>query len=113
MSGGDGAAFDYPDVGQAGAFCVASAAGCASRPPPTRCTGWDYYGGPACSDPVGYGGALRSQRVELRADNPAAPAVHNGAVLRLDPLTGGIPASNPAGRMELAWGLRQPFRLTR
>jgi hypothetical protein len=65
-----------------------------------------YYNGSACHDPPNDGGALRAQRMET----PNGPRVLNGALIRVDPMTGSVPASNPTGVYQVAWGLRQPFR---
>jgi hypothetical protein len=67
-----------------------------------------YYNGSACQDPTNEvsGGALRSQRMETTN----GPRILNGALIRVDPVTGGVPASNPTGVYQVAWGLRQPFR---
>jgi glucose/arabinose dehydrogenase len=90
-SGGDGASFTFPDYGQAG-----------SPPNP-------------CGDPPNEGGALRSQDLRTGAD----PQSLNGTIIRVDPETGDALPSNPlAGRTDpdarriIAYGLRNPFRLT-
>ncbi len=89
VSSGDGASYDTVDVGATGT---------------QRCT-----------DPSGYGGALRSQSVR----RPAGTAAElNGTVLRLDPDTGAPAPGNPfAGDPDpirqrvLAYGLRNPYRI--
>jgi glucose/arabinose dehydrogenase len=98
-TGGDGASFNGVDYGQLGS-------------PVNPCA--DPPGG-AMSPPGAEGGALRSQDVRTGAD----PAALNGALLRLDPVTGAAAPDNPqAGsadaneRRILAHGLRNPFRLT-
>jgi glucose/arabinose dehydrogenase len=90
-SGGDGASFNWVDFGQGG--------GVIDR----------------CVDPPNEGGALRSQ--DLRT--PSDPVTLNGALLRVDPDTGAGSAGNPfAGstdpnaRRIIAYGLRNPFRIT-
>jgi glucose/arabinose dehydrogenase len=87
-SGGDGASFTVADSGQ--------------------------IGNP-CGDPANEGGALRSQDVRTSAD----PTSLSGTVIRVDPETGEALPSNPlAGRTDpdvrriIAYGLRNPFRLT-
>ncbi|HCU50352.1 MAG TPA: sugar dehydrogenase [Micromonosporaceae bacterium] len=91
VSGGDGASFSATDYGQ--------------------------LGSPAnpCGDPVNEGGALRSQDVRSTGDATQL----NGAVLRLDPVTGAAAAGNPNigspdlnTRRIVAQGLRNPFRFT-
>jgi glucose/arabinose dehydrogenase len=91
VSGGDGASFTFNDYGQAG--------------DPVN----------PCADPPAEGGALRSQ--DLRT--PADPTTLDGAVLRLDPATGqAMPnnplagSSDPNARRIVAYGLRNPFRMT-
>lgn len=98
-TGGDGASFNGVDYGQFGA-------------PANPCG--DPPGG-TMSPPGAEGGALRSQDVRTSAD----PASLNGTLLRLDPVTGAAAPGNPlAGsadpneRRILAYGLRNPFRLT-
>ena len=65
--------------------------------------------------PTAEGGALRSQ--DLRT--PSDPVTLDGSVIRVDPLTGAAPASNPLSgssdanaRRIIAHGLRNPFRFT-
>jgi glucose/arabinose dehydrogenase len=90
-SGGDGASFNWVDFGQGG--------GLIDR----------------CVDPPNEGGALRSQ--DLRT--PSDPATLDGALLRVDPDTGAGSAGNPFAsstdpnaRRIIAYGLRNPFRIT-
>jgi glucose/arabinose dehydrogenase len=96
VSGGDGASFNWVDFGQGG--------GVINR----------------CVDPDLEGGALRSQ--DLRTANPDLardPVSLDGALLRVDPDTGAGSVGNPfAGspdpnaRRIIAYGLRNPFRIT-
>ena len=64
-----------------------------------------------CGDPVGEGGALRSQDMLT----PADPQTLNGTIARVDPATGEPVAGNPypgtgnTARI-LAYGFRNPFR---
>lgn len=71
--------------------------------------------GNPCGDPSDEGGALRSQDLQTAGD----PVNLHGAILRLDPLTGGALPGNPLfGGAEsgddriIAYGLRNPFRFT-
>ncbi|MGH7766101.1 MAG: PQQ-dependent sugar dehydrogenase, partial [Candidatus Binatia bacterium] len=89
VSGGDGASFSFVDFGQ--------------------------QGNP-CGDPPNEGGALRSQSIERPANEPV---VLNGTVLRVDPDTGDALPDNPLfssadlnERRIVAYGLRNPFRIT-
>ena len=88
VSAGDGAHYDFADTGQAG--------------------------GNPCGDPAGEGGALRAQDIETAGD----PVTLDGAVLRIDPLTGlGAPGNPFASHSDtnaqriIAYGLRNPFRM--
>jgi glucose/arabinose dehydrogenase len=107
VSGGDGASFNNVDYGQYGAtFSGDKANPCGDPPAPA---------GTALSPPTAEGGALRSQSVR-RTDGPATL---DGAVLRIDPATGQGLADNPFGsssdpnaRRIVAYGLRNPFRMT-
>jgi glucose/arabinose dehydrogenase len=112
------------DFGADGALYVSAGDGAKS-------SGTDYgqYGYPKvnpCGDPPGgvggvmtppsaQGGALRSQAVRGSAN----PINLDGAVLRLDPDTGAAMPGNPLGasadankRRIVAYGLRNPFRMT-
>jgi glucose/arabinose dehydrogenase/PKD repeat protein len=91
VSGGDGASFNWVDYGQGG--------GELNR----------------CVDPANEGGALRSQDMRTMSD----PAALNGALLRVDPDTGVGSGGNPFAsstdanaRRIIAYGLRNPFRIT-
>ena len=75
----------------------------------------DYTGSGACPDPIGAGGAFRSQD---RA-TPGDPFDFNGSVIRVDPLSGAPMPGNPLDaspdadlRYIIADGLRSPFRMT-
>jgi glucose/arabinose dehydrogenase/PKD repeat protein len=108
VSGGDGASFNNVDYGQYGSTYAGDQANpCGDPPSPV---------GTALSPPNAQGGALRSQSV--RRPN-GGPATLDGAVLRIDPDTGqGLPdnpfaaSSDANARRIVAYGLRNPFRLT-
>ena len=103
VSGGDGASFNFVDYGQDGA----------PRQPVRR---------PArrrrrtrCRRPTAEGGALRSQDLRTTGD----PTSLDGTILRVDPATGaGLPdnpmasSSDANARRIVAYGLRNPFRIT-
>ena len=109
VTGGDGASFNFTDWGQDGS-------------PVNPCG--DPPGGPGTvlTPPSAEGGALRSQ--DLRTpynptSNPADPTSLDGAILRVNPDTGAAMPDNPlAGstdpneRRIIAYGLRNPFRMT-
>jgi glucose/arabinose dehydrogenase len=89
-SGGDGANFDYVDYGQ-----TASS--------------------PSAGDPAEQGGALRSQDL----GTPGDPVTLDGTIIRIDPATGealpnnpGYGASDDNEKRIVAYGLRNPFRIT-
>ena len=91
VSGGDGASYGFADYGQGGS---------PANP---------------CGDPTNEGGALRSQDIRSSAD----PTGLDGSILRLDPDTGLAMAGNPNiassdvnTRRIIAYGLRNPFRIT-
>ena len=97
VSAGDGANYNVVDYGQLGT-------------PINPCA--DPPGG-TMTPPTAQGGALRSQDVRTTAD----PTGLDGAILRLDPLTGEAAAGNPASasadpntRRIVAYGLRNPYR---
>jgi glucose/arabinose dehydrogenase/PKD repeat protein len=107
VSGGDGASFNNVDYGQYGATYAGDQANSCGDPPGGV--------GTALSPPGAEGGALRSQSVR-RTDGPATL---NGSVLRIDPATGaGVPgnpfysSSDANARRIVAYGLRNPFRIT-
>jgi glucose/arabinose dehydrogenase len=98
-TGGDGASFSAVDYGQ-----HVSALNPCGDPP-----------GGAMTPPTAEGGALRSQDQRTTSD----PTSLDGALLRLDPTTGAAASGNPLGgssdlnaRRIVAYGLRNPFRLT-
>lgn len=69
-----------------------------------------------CGDPEFEGGSLRSQDLNGRWNDPTG---YSGTVLRIDPETGAALPTNPlfgggdvAARRIVAYGLRNPFRLT-
>ena len=102
VTGGDGASFNFTDYGQDGSPVNP----CGDPPGPP---------GTALTPPTAEGGALRSQDVRTSAD----PASLDGTVLRLDPDTGEALPDNPDAtstdanaRRIVAWGLRNPFRMT-
>jgi glucose/arabinose dehydrogenase/PKD repeat protein len=107
VTGGDGASFNNVDFGQYGATYAGDQANpCGDPPGPV---------GTPLSPPGAEGGALRSQSVR-RTDGPATL---DGAVLRIDPATGaGVPgnplfsSSDVNARRIVAYGLRNPFRIT-
>jgi glucose/arabinose dehydrogenase/PKD repeat protein len=102
VSGGDGASFNFADYGQDGA-------------PLNPCGDPPGGVGGAMAPPTAQGGALRSQDARTTGD----PLGLNGAILRVDPATGaGLPgnpmasSSDPNARRVVAYGLRNPFRMT-
>jgi glucose/arabinose dehydrogenase len=106
-TGGDGASFNNVDYGQYGNTYAGDQANPCGDPPSAV--------GTPLSPPAAEGGALRSQSVR-RTDGPATL---DGAVLRVDPSTGdGVPgnpffsSSDPNARRIVAYGLRNPFRIT-
>jgi cysteine-rich repeat protein len=102
VSAGEGANFFNIDYGQWGA-------------PANPCGDPPGGAGTALSAPDARGGALRSQSLRRPLGEPV---LYNGAVLRLDPVTGQALPTNPyvgsgipnAERI-IAFGLRNPFRL--
>jgi glucose/arabinose dehydrogenase len=103
VSAGEGANFTGPDYGQFGT-------------PLNPCGDPPGGVGGMQTAPTAEGGALRAQSPRRL---PGEPAVLNGSVLRLDPITGQALPDNPfvgsgipnAERI-IAYGLRNPFRLT-
>ena len=107
VSGGDGASFNNVDYGQYGANYPGGTANPCGDPPGGV--------GTALTPPGAQGGALRSQSVR----RTGGPATLDGAILRLDPATGaGVPgnpffsSSDANARRIVAYGLRNPFRMT-
>ena len=102
VSGGDGASYNFADWGQDGS-------------PLNPCGDPPGGVGAALTPPAAEGGALRSQDLRTNGD----PVGLNGAILRVDPATGaGLPenplaaSSDPNARRIIAYGLRNPFRIT-
>lgn len=108
VSAGDGASFNFADWGQGG--------GDPGSPTPANPCGDPPTGvGGNQTSPTAEGGALRSQDLLLVGD----PVSYDGAILRVDPITGAAPPNNPlVGGSEsgddriVAFGLRNPFRIT-
>ena len=107
VTGGDGASFNNVDYGQYGNNYAGDQANPCGDPPGAV--------GTPLSPPSAEGGALRSQSVR-RTDGPATL---DGSVLRIDPATGaGVPgnpfysSSDANARRIVAYGLRNPFRIT-
>ncbi len=101
-SGGDGASFSFVDYGQKGA-------------PLNPCGDPPGGAGTALTPPTAEGGALRSQDLRTAGDRVTL----DGSVIRVDPATGKALPTNPlAGAVDenaqriIAYGLRNPFRLT-
>jgi glucose/arabinose dehydrogenase len=100
VSAGDGASFNYVDYGQTKNPC---------GDPPSAA-------GTNLTAPTAEGGALRSQSVRR---DLGSPITLDGTVIRVDPATGlALPDnplfshSNPNARRIVAYGLRNPFRIT-
>ena len=115
VSAGDGASFNLgaQDYGQKGGTLPDT-----TNPvtPVNPCGDPPGGKGGAMSAPTAEGGALRAQSFRRAAGESA---VLNGAVLRLNPATGAAAAGNPAiGNSDpirqriVAYGLRNPFRIT-
>ena len=101
-SGGDGASFNFADWGQDGA-------------PLNPCGDPPGGVGATLSPPTAEGGALRSQDLRTAGD----PVSLDGTVIRVNPATGaGLPtnplasSADPNARRIVAYGLRNPFRVT-
>jgi glucose/arabinose dehydrogenase/PKD repeat protein len=107
-SGGEGASFTVNDYGQLG--------GSTGSPTPKNPCGDPPAGvGGTMTPPTAEGGSLRSQDLRTNPD----PAGLNGSVIRIDPDTGAAKADNPLAsssdanaRRIVAYGLRNPFRMT-
>ncbi|HEX5825382.1 MAG TPA: PQQ-dependent sugar dehydrogenase [Candidatus Limnocylindrales bacterium] len=115
VSAGEGAGFNVgtQDYGQKGGNLPDTTNPVTERNP---CGDPPGGAGGAMTPPTAAGGALRAQSFRRPAGEPA---VLNGAVLRLDPATGLAAAGNPAianpdpiRRRIIAYGMRNPFRLT-
>ena len=109
----------YVDAAATAPASTTSTTGSTARPTPatrqTRAATRPVRSARALSPPGAEGGALRSQSVR-RTDGPATL---DGAVLRIDPATGaGVPgnpffsSSDANARRIVAYGLRNPFRMT-
>ena len=102
VGGGDGASFNWVDYGQVGT-------------PKNPCGDPPSGLGGEQVPPLAEGGALRAQDVRTTAD----PVGFDGAILRLDPVTGEALPDNPLYGGEtagddriVAYGLRNPFRFS-
>jgi glucose/arabinose dehydrogenase len=102
VSSGDGASFNWADYGQDGV-------------PLNPCGDPPGGVGGAMTPPNAAGGALRSQDVRTTGD----PTSLDGSILRVNPDTGAaLPtnpnagSSDPNARRIVAYGLRNPFRIT-
>jgi glucose/arabinose dehydrogenase len=102
VSGGEGAGWTFADYGQGGN-------------PVNPCGDPGGGAGGAMSPPAAEGGALRAQDLRTAAD----PVSLDGAVIRVSPDTGaamtGNPdaaAADPNARRIVAYGLRNPLRMT-
>ncbi|MDP9223258.1 MAG: PQQ-dependent sugar dehydrogenase [Actinomycetota bacterium] len=107
VSGGDGASFNNADWGQFGNTYAGDQSNPCGDPPGSV--------GTSLQPPTAEGGALRSQSVR----RASGPTTLNGGILRLDPATGdaapGNPfsaSSDPNKRRVIAYGTRNPFRMT-
>lgn len=103
VSAGDGASFTFVDYGQTG-FPLVNPCG----DPPAGVGG-------AMLPPTAEGGALRAQDIRTIGDTVG----FNGTILRVDPATGGALPDNPladgsipGAERIVAYGLRNPFRMT-
>ncbi len=101
-SAGDGASFDFADFGQDGN-------------PVNPCGDPPGGVGGAMTPPTAQGGALRSQDLRTGGD----PVTLDGTVIRVSPDTGAALPDNPNAasadanaRRIVAYGLRNPFRMT-
>jgi glucose/arabinose dehydrogenase/PKD repeat protein len=102
VSSGDGASFNWADYGDDGV-------------PLNPCGDPPGGVGGAMTPPTAEGGALRSQDIRT----PSDPTSLDGSILRVDPDTGAaLPdnpnaaSSDPNARRIVAYGLRNPFRIT-
>jgi glucose/arabinose dehydrogenase len=108
VSAGEGANYNAIDYGQWGNTYAGDLRNPCGDPP-------GGVGG-TMTPPTAEGGALRAQSLRR---NSGEPAVLNGSLLRIDPVTGDGIANNPnASRSDInarridAYGLRNPFRFT-
>ena len=102
VSGGDGASFNFADYGQDGN-------------PVNPCGDPPGGSGATLTPPTAEGGALRSQDLQTTGD----PVTMDGAILRLNPITGEAMVGNPLlnngvpdDDRIVAYGFRNPFRMT-
>jgi glucose/arabinose dehydrogenase/PKD repeat protein len=102
VSSGDGASFNFADYGQDGS-------------PVNPCGDPPGGVGGSMTPPTAEGGALRSQDIRTTGD----PTSLDGSILRVNPDTGAaLPnnanagSSDPNARRIIAYGLRNPFRIT-
>ncbi len=102
VSGGDGASYTFVDWGQAGI-------------PKNPCGDPPGAPGSTLTPPTAEGGTLRSQDLRTLTD----PVGLNGTIARIDPVTGAGRPDNPLAassdanaRRIIAYGLRNPFRIT-
>ena len=100
LTGGDGASFNFVDYGQDGS-------------PVNPCGDPPGGVGALLTPPTAEGGALRSQDLRTTGD----PTSLDGALLRVNPMTGaGLPDNPNAASLDanarriVAYGLRNPFR---
>jgi glucose/arabinose dehydrogenase/PKD repeat protein len=109
VSHGEGASFTFWDYGQGGGST-------ADSPTPKNPCGDPPTGvGGTQTPPTAEGGSLRSQDLRTGGD----PVTLDGAILRVDPATGAALPGNPLigdadpnARRIVAYGQRNPFRLT-
>ncbi|MFN8545302.1 MAG: PQQ-dependent sugar dehydrogenase [Candidatus Binatia bacterium] len=120
VSAGDGASFTQVDYGQLGSPPACSGPNCT---PVNVCN--DPPSTPGASPPIvpttadAEGGSLRAQDLQTLGTPATDPVGYNGSVLRVDPITGAAAPGNPlagsstpgADRI-IAYGLRNPFRMT-
>ena len=110
VSAGDGANFNTADWGQFG-----GSRGVPPYTPANPCGDPNRPRGTATVKPGAEGGALRAQDIR----SPADPQSFNGDILRIDPDTGSAWPTNPLvgdatpdNDPIIAYGLRNPFRIT-
>jgi len=116
VSGGEGASFGSGDWGQFGGTVPIPGQPGTYYTPANPCGDPPSPVGTPLSKPTAEGGALRSQSPR-RA--PGEPRLLNGAILRVDPVTGEAVPGNPLfsssdanERRIIGFGLRNPFRFT-
>lgn len=106
-SGGEGAGYHFTDYGQ-------DAYPARDVTPDNPCGDPPRRRGRALSPPNAEGGALRAQDLRTRSD----PTTLDGTIIRINPSTGRAAADNPIRRGDanarriVAYGLRNPFRIT-